>query len=299
MASLERERAREKRHFYFFLISGGSSCWTWIRTRARCPRSVRVSSTNSGLRHERAVIGSRRGSCCASRRGTRWNTFATTSTNPRAGTLTWPLDYTRKLDLGDAHGQWHVAPQPMRPEWSRVTYSADLRLRGGIPKFIVDAVSKKALVGACCWVKTYSEKESQSRCETAATAAALRSQHAPVLFDYCGQIFPQTAAAAVALAKNVENTTERTVSLVDKSLRQRGADRARRRHARVSRPRESRPHGAQTRRKRNPSQETKELKCRTIRPRAAAAPPPRVVPCFAPTRDEARVVSRAVGDARA
>lgn len=78
---------------------------------------------------------------------------------PHANALVWTLDYDRKSDLDDVHGIWRVTAHPTHSGWSRVEYSADLRLKLGVPGFIVDTLTKKALREACSWVKLASEKD--------------------------------------------------------------------------------------------------------------------------------------------
>ena len=79
--------------------------------------------------------------------------------HPRKNALTWTLDYEKQSDIDDCHGIWRVVPHPERPEWSRVEYAADLKLRGGCPQFVIDILTKKALVDACTWLKVESEKQ--------------------------------------------------------------------------------------------------------------------------------------------
>lgn len=78
---------------------------------------------------------------------------------PHANALVWTLDYERTSDLDDVHGIWRVVPHPTKRGWSRVEYSADLRLKLGVPGFILDTLTRKALREACAWLKTESEKQ--------------------------------------------------------------------------------------------------------------------------------------------
>lgn len=97
--------------------------------------------------------------------------------HPKAQALTWTLDYDKRSDIDDCHGIWKVRPHPDRPDWSRVEYAADLRLRGGCPKFVLDMLTKKALVDACTWLKVESEaqhaREAAARPARAGVAAPL------------------------------------------------------------------------------------------------------------------------------
>jgi len=82
---------------------------------------------------------------------------------PHSNALVWTLDYDKASDLDDVHGIWRVEPHPSKRGWSRVEYSADLRLKLGVPSFIVDILTKKALKEACHWVKLESEAQYKSQ----------------------------------------------------------------------------------------------------------------------------------------
>lgn len=77
--------------------------------------------------------------------------------SPAYRSLTWTLDYDKTSDIDDVHGIWRVVPHPSKRGWSRVEYSADIRVNPRVPSFIVDILTKKALREACAWVKTESE----------------------------------------------------------------------------------------------------------------------------------------------
>lgn len=76
--------------------------------------------------------------------------------------LVWTLDYDHSSDIDDVHGIWRVTPHPHKRGWSRVEYSADLRVRVAVPGFILDTLTNKALKEACAWVKTESEKQAET-----------------------------------------------------------------------------------------------------------------------------------------
>jgi len=77
---------------------------------------------------------------------------------PDQGYMTWTLDYDHESDLDDSVGFWRVEALPERPGWSRVTYSVDVQVRGWVPGFIEDLMTKSGLTKATAWVKRESEK---------------------------------------------------------------------------------------------------------------------------------------------
>ena len=85
---------------------------------------------------------------------------------PEEGYMTWTLDYTKDSDLDDSVGFWVVQPHPDKPQWSRLYYSVDVRLRGWVPGAIEEILVKNGLTKATSWVKRESEAA------TAATSAA-------------------------------------------------------------------------------------------------------------------------------
>jgi len=76
---------------------------------------------------------------------------------PDQGFMTWTLDYTRRSDLDDSVGYWFVEPHPTRDGWTRLYYSVDVRMKGRVPKFVQDLVTRKGLKEATGWVKRESE----------------------------------------------------------------------------------------------------------------------------------------------
>jgi hypothetical protein len=80
--------------------------------------------------------------------------------DPAKNSLTWTLDYSKQSDLDDSVGFWYVVPHPDDPEnRSRVYYSVEVRMFPWVPAFVVDFMSRQALVDATAWVKKSSEKD--------------------------------------------------------------------------------------------------------------------------------------------
>ena len=77
---------------------------------------------------------------------------------PSYATYTWTLDYSRESDFDDNIGHWQVMPHPTKPNYSRVLYSCELKLYKWIPEFIVNFLTKTALIESTTWVKRESEK---------------------------------------------------------------------------------------------------------------------------------------------
>jgi len=76
---------------------------------------------------------------------------------PDQGFMTWTLDYARKSDLDDSVGYWFVQAHPTREGWTRLYYSVDVRMKGRVPKFVQDLITRKGLTEATAWVKRESE----------------------------------------------------------------------------------------------------------------------------------------------
>jgi Polyketide cyclase / dehydrase and lipid transport len=84
--------------------------------------------------------------------------------DPSQNSLTWTLDYTNYSELDDSAGYWYVIPHPDNPsKWSRVYYSVEVSMFRWVPRFVVDFMSKQALIDATAWVKKYSELEEDRR----------------------------------------------------------------------------------------------------------------------------------------
>jgi len=77
--------------------------------------------------------------------------------HPKSSSLTWSLDYDKYSDFDDVQGHWHV--KSLSATRSRVFYAADLKLKGSVPKPILNFLSKVALKESTSWVKRESEKE--------------------------------------------------------------------------------------------------------------------------------------------
>jgi hypothetical protein len=67
---------------------------------------------------------------------------------PKLHSMTWTLDYTRKSDFNDSCGYWYVIPHPKNKHWTRVYYSVNVSMFKWVPQFVVDFMSKQALVDA-------------------------------------------------------------------------------------------------------------------------------------------------------
>jgi hypothetical protein len=72
--------------------------------------------------------------------------------------LTWNLDYDKTSDFDDVAGHWHVEDHPSTPGRSRVFYACDIKMKGSVPKPILNYISKAALKQATGWVKRESER---------------------------------------------------------------------------------------------------------------------------------------------
>ena len=72
--------------------------------------------------------------------------------------ITWTLDYDRNSDLVDSVGFWLAKEHPTKPGWTRLYYSAEIRLSSWVPAFVEDYFAEKGLVNATAWVKRESEK---------------------------------------------------------------------------------------------------------------------------------------------
>ncbi len=80
---------------------------------------------------------------------------------PDEGFMTWTLDYTRRSDLDDSVGYWFVEAHPSREGWTRLYYSVDVRMKGRVPKFVQDLITRKGLAEATGWVKRESEAKAR------------------------------------------------------------------------------------------------------------------------------------------
>ncbi|MEQ1566738.1 MAG: SRPBCC family protein [Myxococcota bacterium] len=78
---------------------------------------------------------------------------------PAEGWMTWRLDYDHTSDLDDSVGYWRVDPiaGPGGAQWSRVTYSVELKAAGYVPAPLERAFATIGLTKATAWVKAESE----------------------------------------------------------------------------------------------------------------------------------------------
>jgi len=72
--------------------------------------------------------------------------------------VTWTLDYEKTSDFDDVCGHWHLENHPEKPDCTRVFYACDIKMKGAVPKPVVNYLSKSALKTATGWVKKESEK---------------------------------------------------------------------------------------------------------------------------------------------
>lgn len=73
------------------------------------------------------------------------------------------MDYDKSSDFDDVSGHWHVEDHPTKPDWSRVFYACDVKLKGSVPGPVVNYLSKSALKTATSWVKKESELHPQAK----------------------------------------------------------------------------------------------------------------------------------------
>jgi hypothetical protein len=81
------------------------------------------------------------------------------------------LDYDKTSDFDDVSGHWHLEAHPEKPDCTRVFYACDIKLRGAIPKPVVNDLSKSALRTATGWVKKESEIQSEVAVEEESTSS--------------------------------------------------------------------------------------------------------------------------------
>jgi hypothetical protein len=89
--------------------------------------------------------------------------------------LTWTLDYDKTSDFDDVSGHWHLEAHPENPDCTRVFYACDIKLRGAIPKPVVNYLSKSALRTATGWVKKESEIQSRVAVEEESSSGSSSS----------------------------------------------------------------------------------------------------------------------------
>lgn len=78
--------------------------------------------------------------------------------SPENDSLTWTLDYDKTSDFDDVAGHWHLENHPKKADCTRLFYACDIKLKGSVPKPVVNFLSKTALKSATGWVKKESEK---------------------------------------------------------------------------------------------------------------------------------------------
>ena len=105
---------------------------------------------------------------------TQYTSFYDHSYHPRQDSVTWKLDYDKTSDFVDVSGHWHLEDHPTKPDCTRVFYACDIKLMGGVPKPVVNFLSKSALKTATGWVKKESEKAPQGKIPSQLSSFALR-----------------------------------------------------------------------------------------------------------------------------
>jgi hypothetical protein len=80
---------------------------------------------------------------------------------PQKDSMTWTLDYSRKSDMDDVSGQWHVEERDNGSK-TRVFCACDVLLREFVPVSIMSSISRAALKLATGWVKKQSELNADS-----------------------------------------------------------------------------------------------------------------------------------------
>ncbi|CAJ1923711.1 unnamed protein product [Cylindrotheca closterium] len=88
---------------------------------------------------------------------------------PKYDSMIWVLDYGKTSDFDDVSGHWHLEEHPKDPNWTRVFYACDIRLKGTVPKPVMNYLSQSALRTATGWVKKESEKSSSRAEQTSET----------------------------------------------------------------------------------------------------------------------------------
>ena len=94
----------------------------------------------------------------------RINIFIKAQHFPERRFLTWSLDNSKRNDVNDSVGFWHVIPHPDYPDVrTRVFYSHKLSLPLWTPTFLLKAINKSATAGGTEWVKRHSELYTRSK----------------------------------------------------------------------------------------------------------------------------------------
>jgi len=88
---------------------------------------------------------------------TQYESYYDHTFHPTHNSLTWTLDYAKTSDMDDVSGHWHVEALDDSSSKSRVWYACDIRLKGNVPRPILNYLSKAALQTATAWVKRHAE----------------------------------------------------------------------------------------------------------------------------------------------
>lgn len=90
---------------------------------------------------------------------------------PKKNVLTWTLDPDHASDFVDVQGQWCVDKHPSKRDWSRVWYSADVKLPPWLPRLVIVQLCKSSGTKALAFCK--------QEAETRFAAAPSRSTNLP------------------------------------------------------------------------------------------------------------------------
>lgn len=85
---------------------------------------------------------------------------------PDQNVLTWTLDPMRKSDFVDVQGQWCVDKHPTKSDWSRVWYSADVKLPPWLPRLVIVHLCKTSGNKALTFCKRDAEAQYANRRDT-------------------------------------------------------------------------------------------------------------------------------------
>lgn len=117
---------------------------------------------------------------------------------PDQNVLTWTLDPTHKSDFVDVQGQWCVDKHPTKSDWSRVWYSADVKLPPWLPRLVIVHLCKTSGNKALTFCKRDAEARYANRRDSRGLRSWVklrgggRALHAATLFSK-RRLLPRTA----------------------------------------------------------------------------------------------------------
>jgi hypothetical protein len=119
------------------------------------------------------------------------------------------LDYEKTSDFDDVSGHWHLEAHPEKPDCTRVFYACDIKLRGAVPKPVVNYLSKSALLTATGWVKKESEIQSRVAVEEESSSGSSGSSSSSGVEEHeessVSLTFTKDEIRALASGKPVKN----------------------------------------------------------------------------------------------